>query len=64
MRVAFENTIAYTPRELARAFAPACGERAIRRAIKAGTLKTYKIGSRNYITRDAAIRALEEGNLK
>src|SRR6266850_847351 len=36
MRVMFENIIAYSPAEAAKAFAPSCGEQAIRRALKLG----------------------------
>jgi hypothetical protein len=42
--------VAYSPREASRAFCPACGERAIRRAIRDGSLRVSRIGARTYVS--------------
>jgi hypothetical protein len=60
MRVEFEPIIAYSPRNAAKAFDPSCGELAIRRAIKAGKLKTFRVGNRAYITRRDLLAWIKE----
>jgi hypothetical protein len=41
--------VAYSPREASRAMRPACGERAIRKAIRSGELRVARIGVRTYV---------------
>jgi len=60
MRVMFQNIIAYSPAEAAKAFAPSCGEQAIRRALRSGELTAHKVGPRRYILRETLLAWIEQ----
>jgi hypothetical protein len=57
------SALAFSPRAAALQFEPSCGEATIRKAVKAGLLKTTKVGKRVYITADELKRALAAGDL-
>jgi excisionase family DNA binding protein len=58
------SALAFSPRAAAQQFEPSCGEATIRRAIKAGRLKTTRAGKRIYVSADELKRALEAGDLQ
>jgi hypothetical protein len=59
-----EHPIAYSIPKAVRAFDPPLSERAVRRAVRMGSIATKIVGKRRYIMRDELIRAAEAGAIK